>query len=133
MTRPYETAVLDSQGLSGWVDGDRKITAMLKELNDTGSEIVISANTIVEVTHERIRLPRLEWALSRMKIEPVTERAAKAAAQLLKKVRLHGHKHAIDSTVAEVALRQPGPVALLTSDPDDMRRLCEGRVHIVPL
>ena len=129
----YETAVLDSQGLAGWVEGDRKIAAMVKELSDTGSEIVISANTLVEVAHERIRLPRLERALSHMRVEPVTERAAKGSAQLLKEVRLYGHEHAVDSTVAELALRQRGPVVLLTSSPDDMRRLCAGRVHIVAL
>lgn len=41
-----------------------------------------------------------------------TEQAAKAAAKLLKDAGPHGHKHAVDATVAEVALRQPGPVAM---------------------
>ncbi len=36
---------------------------------------------------------------------------------------LRGHTYAIDATVAEMALRQPGPVAILTSDVDDMARL----------
>lgn len=78
-------------------------------------------------------LPRFNWTLSRVKVEPVTEQAAKAAAELLEKAGLHGHKYAIDATVAEVALRQPGPVALLTSDTDDMVKLCGDRAHIVSL
>jgi hypothetical protein len=30
-----------------------------------------------------------------------------------------------------MALRQPGPVAMLTSDVDDMAKLCGGRVRLV--
>jgi hypothetical protein len=62
-------------------------------------------------------LPRLNWALSRIKVEPVTQRAAKAAAELLKAAGLHGHKDAIDAidaTVEEAALLQTSPVAILT-------------------
>lgn len=70
-------------------------------------------------------------ALSRVKVEPVTENAARASAELLKAAGLHGHKHAIDATVAEMALRQPGPVVILTSDVDDMARLCGERVRLV--
>ncbi|APY87264.1 hypothetical protein A7J05_17375 [Streptomyces alfalfae] len=72
-------------------------------------------------------------ALSRVKVEPVTEQAAKAAAELLKGAGLHGHTYAIDATVAEVALRQPKPVALLTSDSDEMTKLCGDQVRIIPL
>ncbi|MFF0685162.1 hypothetical protein ACFYUG_03535 [Streptomyces albogriseolus] len=61
----------------------------------------------------------------------MTEQAARAAAELLKATGLHGHKYAIDATVAEMALRQPGPVAMLTSDIDDMARLCGDRVRLV--
>jgi predicted nucleic acid-binding protein len=78
-------------------------------------------------------MSRLNWALSRVKVEPVTEQAAKAAAELLKGAGLHGHKYAIDATVAEVALRQQKPVALLTSDSDDMTKLCGDQVRIIPL
>lgn len=66
-------------------------------------------------------------------MEPVNEQAAKAAAELLKGARLHGHTYAIDATVAEVALRQPKPVALLTSDSDEMTKLCGDQVRIIPL
>jgi hypothetical protein len=52
---------------------------------------------------------------------------------LLKDAGLHGHKYAIDATVAEAALRQPGPVAMLTSDIDDMARLCGSHIHLIGL
>jgi hypothetical protein len=126
-----ETVVLDSEGLSAWIAQDRKILAMFQVFHAMGADFVIGANTIVEVSHVRVNMPRLQWALSRVKIEPVTEGAAKASAGLLKTAGLHGHKYAIDGTVAEVALRQPGPVVMLTSDADDMARLCGDRVQLI--
>jgi len=128
-----ETVVLDSEGLSAWVAQDRKTLAMFRTFHEMGADLVVGANTIVEVSHSRVNVSRLRWALSRVKVEPVTEEAAKAAAHLLKSAGLHGHKYAIDATVAEAALRQPGPVAILTSDVDDMTRLCGDRVRIIGL
>ncbi|WP_019355016.1 hypothetical protein [Streptomyces sp. AA1529] len=98
-----------------------------------GADLVIGANTIVEVSHSRTNMPRLKWALSRVKLEPVTEQAAPAAAEQLEDAGLHEHRYAIDATVAEVALRQPKPVALLTSDSDDMTQLCGNQVRVIPL
>ncbi|MFD8094128.1 PIN domain-containing protein [Streptomyces malaysiensis] len=133
MSTHLETVVLDSQGLSAWVAQDRKVLAMFQVFHETGADLVVSANTIVEVSHSRVNLPRLHWALSRVKVEPVTEQAAEAAAELLKSAGLHGHKYAIDATVAEAALRQPPPVAVLTSDTDDMAKLCDDRVRLIGL
>ncbi|MEU1102956.1 DNA-binding protein [Streptomyces tibetensis] len=131
MMEHVETVVLDSQGLSAWIAQDRKILAMFQVLHAMGADFVIGANTIVEVSHARVNMPRLQWALSRVKVEPLTEGAARASAELLKAAGLHGRTYAIDATVAEVALRQPGPVALLTSDVDDMARLCGDRIRLI--
>ncbi len=131
MIKHVETVVLDSQGVSAWLAEDRELLAMFQVFHTMGADFVIGANTIVEVSHARANLPRLQWVLSRVRVEPVTERTAKASARLLKAAGLHGHKYAIDATVAEMALRQPGPVVMLTSDVDDMARLCGGRVQFV--
>ncbi|MEV5770351.1 DNA-binding protein [Streptomyces antimycoticus] len=133
MSTHLETVVLGSQGLSAWVAQDREVLAMFQVFHEMGADLVVSANTIVEVSHARVNLPRLNWALSRVKVEPVTEQAAKAAAELLKSAGLHGHKYAIDATVAEAAIRQPPPVAVLTSDTDDMAKLCDDRVRLIAL
>ncbi len=53
--------------------------------------------------------------------------------EALRGAGLHGHEYAIDATVAEVALRQPKPVALMASDSGDMAKLCGNQAHIVPL
>ncbi|MFC9893422.1 DNA-binding protein [Nocardia sp. NPDC127579] len=116
-----------------WVAEDREMLTRVHVYNLDGAKIVVGANTIVEVSHAKVNVPRLRWVLSRVRVEPVTESAATAAANLLKKAGLHGHKYAIDATVAEMALRQTGPVAMLTSDVDDMRRLCGDRVHLIPV
>ncbi|WP_218579850.1 DNA-binding protein [Nocardia cyriacigeorgica] len=107
--------------------------AKIHVFHQIGADLVIGTNTIVEVSHAKVNLPRLSWILSRVRVEPVTESAARSAAALLKEAGLHGHRHAIDATVAAAALRQPGPVALVTSDRDDMAKLCGDRVRIVPV
>jgi predicted nucleic acid-binding protein len=71
--------------------------------------------------------------LSRIRVEPVTKESATRSAGLLKEARLRGHKYATDAMVAEVALRLPGPVVVLTSDVDAMSKLCGRRVRIVGL
>lgn len=131
MNEHVETVVLDSQGVSAWIAQDRKVLAIFQVFHTMGADFVIGANTVVEVSHARVNMPRLRWVLSRVKVEPVTEEAAKASAELLKAAGLHGHKYAIDATVAEMALRQPGPVAILTSDLDDMTRLCGDRIRLI--
>ncbi|MEE1766325.1 hypothetical protein [Streptomyces sp. SP18BB07] len=40
----------------------------------------------------------------------------------MKETGLHGHQYAIEAALAAVALRQPGPVTVFTSDEDDIAR-----------
>ncbi|MFE3825888.1 DNA-binding protein [Streptomyces sp. NPDC059092] len=131
MSERVETVVLDSAGLSAWIAQDREFLAMLRVFHDMGADLVIGANTIVEVIRSRTNTPRLNRVLSRIKVEPVTEQTAQAAAELLKGAGLRGHEYAIDATVAEVALRQPRPVTLLTSGSDDITKLCGSQVRII--
>ncbi|MFD9333741.1 PIN domain-containing protein [Streptomyces sp. NPDC060028] len=131
MTGSVETVVLDAQCLSAWIAQDRKVMSRSALYHSLGASLVVCANTIVEVSHSRLSTAKLDWALSRVRIEPVTEQTARSAARLFKTAGLHGHKHAIDATVAEMALRQPGPVVMLTSDVEDMAVLCGDRVKLV--
>ncbi|MFI6847069.1 DNA-binding protein [Kitasatospora sp. NBC_00085] len=133
MTERFETVVLDSEGLSSWIRQDRGVLAMLQVFHAMGADFVVGANTIVEVAHARVNEARLDWTLSRVKVEAVTDQAARASAGLLKQAGLHGHKYAIDATVAEMALRQPGPVAVITSDVDDLAKLCGTRVRLIAI
>lgn len=53
------------------------------------------------------------------------------ALDLLRNANLHGHKYAIDSVVAATALGYSGPRIIVTSDADDLIKLCGERVTVV--
>ncbi len=128
-----ESVVLDSQGLSSWIERDRKVMRLLEQAERDGADLAMSAATIIEVSHAGVDIARLGWLLSRIRVEAVTRDRARRSAGLLKEAGLHGHKYAIDAMVAEVALRLPGPVVVLTSDVDDMVKLCGQRVRVIGL
>ncbi|WP_308250959.1 DNA-binding protein [Streptomyces anulatus] len=125
------TLVLDSEGLSKLLADDETVVALVAEARARGMEVVICALTIIEVVHARTNKARLSWLLSGLRVIPVGDEEAKAASALLMGASLHGHKYAIDAAVAEAALRQQRPVVMLTSDIDDMTKLCGDRVRLV--
>jgi hypothetical protein len=125
--------LLDSEGLSQWVRGDRRMGLRLKDADRSDIPVVTTSMTLVEAYHAKLHRPAWRRALSRLRVEPVTEQIANDAIDLLQNTGLHGHKHAIAATLAAVALRQPGRVTIFTSDEDDMRKLCGDRVVVVKL
>ncbi|MFD8028863.1 hypothetical protein ACGFYM_24850 [Streptomyces sp. NPDC048231] len=125
--------LLDSEGLSQWVRGDRWMGARIKDADRADIPVITTSMTLVEAYHAKLHRPAWRWALSRLRVEPVTEQVANAAIDLLQDVGLRGHKYAIDAALAAVALQQPGRVTIFTSDEDDMRKLCGDRVVVVKL
>jgi predicted nucleic acid-binding protein len=125
------TLVLDCEGLSKLVGDHEPVVALVAEARKRGMEVAISALTIIEAVHRRTDRARLAWVLSGIRIVPIGDEEAKAAAAMLIGAGLHGHKYAIDAAVAEMALRQHRPVVMLTSDIDDMAKLCGERVRLV--
>ncbi|HEV2240905.1 MAG TPA: hypothetical protein VGR98_07650 [Streptosporangiaceae bacterium] len=63
--------------------------------------------------------------LGRMTVIPIGQQQGREAGELLGRTGLSGHRCAFDALLAAVALAQPRPAVLLTSDIDDMRRLTE--------
>jgi predicted nucleic acid-binding protein len=125
------TLVLDCEGLSKFVGDHEPVVALVSEARKRGMEVVISALTVIEAVHRRTEKARLAWVLSGVRVVPVGDEEAKTASAMLINAGLHGHKYAIDAAVAEMALRQRRPVVILTSDIDDMAKLCENRVRLV--
>lgn len=125
------TVVLDAQGLSGWLNQDARVLEHLAIAHRHQADVVVSALTILEVSGKGMDRRRLEWVLPRVRVEPVTERSAHSASSLLVAAGVHGHAHAIDAVVAELASRQTRPVVVLTSDPRDLAHLCEPHVRVV--
>ncbi|MBW1602342.1 type II toxin-antitoxin system VapC family toxin [Streptomyces sp. JJ66] len=130
-TTPGGTLVLDCEGLAKAVLQDRDLNEWLALARAQDRRVITSAATLVEVAHPRLKLPALEWVLSRVVVEPVTDSLARRATKLLTRGGLHGHKHAIDAMLAATALAAPGPVMILTSDPDDLRALCGDRAAVI--
>lgn len=128
---PGGTLVLDSEGLAKAVLRDRTVTGWLALARADDLRVIASAATLVEAVHPRINRPALQWTLSRLVVEPVTEQIARDASVLLADAGLHGHKYAIDAMIAATALAATGPATILTSDPDDLIALCGGRVTVI--
>ncbi|GAB3815897.1 PIN domain-containing protein [Micromonospora zhanjiangensis] len=128
-----ESLVFDSQGFTMWIERDRKVMRLLEQAERDGVDLAMSAAMIIEVSHSGVDVARLTWLLSRIRVEAVTKESARRSAELLKAAGLHGYKYAIDAMVAEVALRLPAPVAVLTSDVDDIVKLCGQRVRVIGL
>ncbi|MFE7972268.1 DNA-binding protein [Streptomyces shenzhenensis] len=130
---PGGTLVLDSGGLAKAVLRDRTVTAWLALARADDLRVITSAATLVEVVHPRVNRPALEWTLSRLVVESVTEPIARHAAALLANAGLHGHKYAVDAILSATALVAPGPVTVLTSDPEDLTALCGTRATVIKI
>ena len=128
---PAGTLVLDSEGLAKAVLRAREVTQWLALALADDLRVITSAATVVEVAHPRLNRPALEWTLSRVVVEPVTEPIARRATAILAEAGLHGHRHAIDAMLSATALAAPRPVTVLTSEPEDIATLCGRNVTII--
>ncbi|WP_197048635.1 PIN domain-containing protein [Streptosporangium roseum] len=107
------------------------MTAIVRGAQDNDFRVVVSAMTPIERQGVRVKSDRLNWHLSRLKVEPVTEDVCVRAIELLREARLHGHKYAVDVVAVATALREVRPVIVLTSDEDDMYTLCGKTVKVI--
>ncbi|MCX4725136.1 PIN domain-containing protein [Streptomyces sp. NBC_00963] len=119
------TWVLDSQALSLYLRADRTMTARLAAALRHDVRVVTSAVTLVEADPQGAHRARMDWALSRLTVEPVTKETAAQAVGLLRETGSGGgHKYALDAIVAATARAASGPVTVLASDVDDLVPLC---------
>ncbi|WP_329590137.1 DNA-binding protein [Streptomyces sp. NBC_01005] len=122
--------VLDSEGLAQAVQRGREVQEWLTAARDADLPVITSAAVLVEVIHPRVNHSALQWTLSRLRVEPVTQALAHSAASLLRDAGLHGHKYAIDAMLCATALAHPGRVTVLTSDVEDIRLLTAGHPRL---
>lgn len=127
------TFVLDSEGLSSLVRRDRLMTEVLATALTDDVDVVVSAVTLVEVSHPKINRAAFDWTVSRLTVLPVTQQIATEASRLLADAGIHGHRAAIDAMVVATALDAYSPATIFTSDPTDMTRLAGGVVGVVTL
>ena len=117
--------VLDAQGLVKLAAGDPAVRALVQTAHRRYDNVVTAASTLAEVLRGGAADARIHRILQRVTVASIDKSAGRNAGELLGATGLTGHRCAVDAMLAVVALAQPRPVLLLTSDPDDMARLTE--------
>jgi hypothetical protein len=117
--------VLDAQGLVKLAAGDPAVRALVQTAHRRYDDVVTAASTLTEVLRGGTADARIHRILQRVAVASIDKAAGRKAGELLGATGLTGHRCAVDAMLAVVALAQPRPALLLTSDPDDMARLTE--------
>ena len=117
--------VLDAAGLVKLASGDLQARSHFEVARRDGRPVVTAASTLAEVLRGGPSDARMHRVLGRMTVVPIGEAQGRAAGELLGRSGLSGHRCALDALLAVIALDQPRPVMLLTSDPRDLGRLTE--------
>ena len=117
--------VLDAEGLVKLAQGDQRAWSRLKLAYSRKAEVVTAATTLTEVLRGGARDAPIHHVLGRVKVVEIGAEQGRLAGELLGRTGLSGHRCALDALLATVALAQPRPVLLLTSDPDDMTKLTD--------
>ncbi|MYA19436.1 MAG: type II toxin-antitoxin system VapC family toxin [Chloroflexi bacterium] len=122
--------VLDAGAFIAVERGDRAMMARLEAAEADGIELRTSAIVVAQVWRDPAgRQARLARLLRAVDVRAVDERLARAAGALL------GQAGAADPIDATVVLVAASGDHILTSDPEDLRRLAETadvRVAVVP-
>ncbi|WKX70790.1 DNA-binding protein [Streptomyces sp. XD-27] len=126
-----DALVLDSEGLSKLALNERTVATRVDLAKRRRMRVAVSGMTLIEVHHEKINRKRFDWTVSGLEIVYPTEKIIRHAMALLAATGLHGHKYAIDAVVAATVLSFSGRRMILTSDADDMEKLCGDVVEIV--
>jgi predicted nucleic acid-binding protein len=117
--------VLDAEGLRKLADGNPRAVSFAKDAQSADALVVIAASTLTEVLRGGPRDAPVHRILSEISVVPIGQEEGRTAGELLGRTGLSGHQYALDALLAVVALAQPRPVVVLTSDTDDLRRLTE--------
>lgn len=80
-----DVLVLDSEGLAKAVQRDRELHKWLMAARDGDLSVITSAAVLVEVIHPKINEVALRRTPCRIRVEPVTQGLAQAAATLLRR------------------------------------------------
>jgi hypothetical protein len=117
--------VLDAQGLVKLAAGDPAVRALVQTAHQRYGNVVTAASTLTEVLRGGGADARMHRVLQRVAVVSINKEAGRKGGELLGSTGLSGHRCTVDAMLAVVALAQPRPALLLTSDPDDMARLTE--------
>jgi predicted nucleic acid-binding protein len=117
--------VLDAEGLRKLADGNPRAISFAKDAQGANAIVLTVASILTEVLRGGPRDAPVHRVLNDVSVVPIGSEEGRAAGELLGRTGLSGHRCALDALLAVVALAQPRPVVVLTSDTDDMRRLTD--------
>jgi predicted nucleic acid-binding protein len=119
------TLVLDAEGLRELADGNPRAVSFAKDAYVANAIVLTVASALTEVLRGGPRDAPVHRILKDVSVVPVGPEEGRAAGELLGRTGLSGHRCALDALLAVVALAQPRPVVVLTSDTDDLQRLTD--------
>lgn len=113
--------VLDAGALIAVDRGDQVVHDKIRKALRAGTLVRTNPNVVAQVWRNGAKQSRLARLLRDVKIEPVTPEDGYRAGELLGATRT---KDVVDATVALLAKAAD---KLYTSDPGDLRKLCDAR------
>jgi hypothetical protein len=119
------TLILDAQGLVKLAAGHQLTRMLVRRTRDRDGVVITAASTLAEVLRGGPRDAPIYRVLTRVKVVPINLGFGRVAGELLGRTGMSGNRCAMDALLAAVALSQPRPAVLLTSDPDDLAKLTD--------
>jgi predicted nucleic acid-binding protein len=115
--------ILDAGAVIALARGDSRLRARLRAAAEDDADVVVPPIVVTQTFRGSPGDARINRLLKVVLVPPVGLELAREAGALLGTASL---SDAADAQVAAEALRQ-GPSVILTSDPDDLRQLIQGR------
>ena len=126
------SVVLDATALTAASQAHSDIRGVLRRWQDDGANLVTTAATLAEVLRGHPRDAAIHRLLASLNVRVIDAPLGQAAGERIGRTKSRSNV-TLDALVAEVASSLPRPVALLTSDVDDMQALVDADVMVLDI
>jgi len=126
------SVVLDTTALTAASQAHSDIRGVLRRWQDDGANLVTTAATLTEVLRGHPRDAAIHRLLASLNVRVIDAPLGQAAGERIGRTKTRGNV-TIAALVAEVASSLPRPVALLTSDVDDLQALVDPDVMVLDI
>ncbi len=126
------SVVLDATALTAASQAHSDIRGVLRRWQDDGANLVTTAATLTEVLRDHPRDAAIHRLLASLNVRVIDAPLGQAAGERIGRTKTRGNV-TLDALVAEVASSLPRPVALLTSDVNDLQALVDPDVMVLDI
>ncbi len=126
------SVVLDATALTAASQAHSDIRGVLRRWQDDGANLVTTAATLTEVLRGHPRDAAIHRLLATLNVRVIDAPLGQSAGERIGRTQSRGNV-TLHALVAEVASSLPRPVALLTSDVDDLRALVDTDVMVLDI